>query len=474
MKAVISYLADVLTVFTIFLLLPLIICVIYKESPYYFVISILIATLIAVILKVIIRAKYNDIKDEVLSLGEGFTLTATSFLIMCLVGCIPFLEYFNWNFLNSLFVSVSGFTTTGLSMFPLPFELPKSLLFWFTETQWIGGLGIVLFFLTLISAMAKRQPSQQMDHLSSGWSLLESQGFTQRFDFSLRKMTHKIFLLYLFFTGVGVMLLYLTGLDIFTCIVLSFSTISTGGLINPGMVYPARVLFVLCLLMITGAISFLAHLKLFNKELKEYYHNVGFYLIIGITLVTAAFIILPKTETIFHVISAITTTGHALTPLTGIAPMVFFIIILCMLMGGTVGSTAGGIKTTRILLALKSIWWYTKKVTSPRNAVIPLKNNDESLEAEHLVPMFIFIFSYLILIILGVTAFMLIGQFAGTGYTISDSFFNVASALGNVGLSTVPLLTAPALAKVLLIVLMLFGRMEIFPILILIRKMFSR
>ena len=69
---------------------------------------------------------------------------------------------------------------------------------------------------------------------------------------------------------------------------------------------------------------------------------------------------------------------------------------------------------------------------------------------------------------------MLIGQFAGTGYTISDSFFNVASALGNVGLSTVPLLTAPALTKVLLIVLMLFGRMEIFPILILIRKMFSR
>ncbi|RLE42779.1 hypothetical protein DRJ48_02785 [Candidatus Woesearchaeota archaeon] len=470
MKNVVTYLGAVLKIYSLFLLLPIVAAMIVKEDPSLFIISVIITLIVGICIQVYAKRKYKEFEFEVLSLGECFLLTGVSFIVVCIIGCIPFLWYFGYNILDALFASVSGFTTTGMGMFASPFALPKSLLLWYSETQWIGGLGIIVLFLFLVTNLIRKHESvaKQEDELETHYSLLKAQGYSERFEVGIGKVTTRIFYVYLFFTAIGFILLTVAGLGPYESIVLTFSTISTGGFSNLNVMefFNTRVIFVLCSIMLIGAISFLVHLKLLRGNIRAFFANVRFYVLLIIVFTLLALSVSFKPETAFYVVSALTTTGHTI-PHT-MPPLVFLLIVVGMLIGGGVGSTAGGMKVSRVYLALKSIGWHIKKLVSPKRAVIPLRIYDTSIDKDTLLSTYIFMFTYLIIV--GLAGFV----FVWLGFSLSDSFFNVASAIGNVGFTTIVIPDSSPLVKLLLMGLMVLGRLEVFPVLVMLNRIWFR
>jgi trk system potassium uptake protein len=166
----------------------------------------------------------------------------------------------------------------------------------------------------------------------------------------------------------------------------------------------------------------------------------------------------------FELISAFTTTGYSITAISLLPHLFIFMIITGMLIGGSVASTSGGMKTYRIYTLLAMIPWMFKKIDSPPHAIIPLKINSKVVEENDLFVNIIFITSFLSLFFTGTIIFLLLG------YSFLDSSFQIASALGTVGLQTVDLLHVPVIGKIILILGMLIGRLEIFPLAILLKR----
>ncbi len=461
MSKIVTYLGEVLKVYSVFQLMPLVVAAYYNEDPSLFIISSVFSLILGLSIHFYTSRRQKEIETGIMSLGESFLLSVVSFLIICLLGSIPYLTLFNFNPFEALFVSVSGFTTTGIS---LPYHTPLSVLFWHAESLWIGGLGIILLFLFIITKISRKNETiaQEEEELETHFRLFEVQGYTERFDSSLSKMISKLFSIYLFFTIVGILLLLLTGIGTYDSIVLAFSAISTGGFTSHNIIaqFSARVIFVLCLIMLTGAIPFLVHFKLLKGMIKDFMRYISFYISTLVVFISIGMLIKPKPETAFYVVSALTTTGQKLPHLSFFPPVLLMLIIFGMITGGNAGSTAGGIKANRLLVALKSIGWYLRHIIAPKNAIIPLKVNKKKIEKDTLLYVLIFIFTYFL--ILGVTTFV----FVCLGFKPVEALFLVSSALGNVGFSITGL-SLGMFAKTLLICLMILGRLEIFPLLLL-------
>jgi len=138
------------------------------------------------------------------------------------------------------------------------------------------------------------------------------------------------------------------------------------------------------------------------------------------------------------------------------------------LIGGSTASTSGGLKVSRFYTLLRMIPWMIKKISSPRHAIIPLKIRNQVVEEKDLLIIVVFVTLFFLIFFTGTIMFLLLG------YSIVESSFQMASALGTVGLQTVDLMVVPVIGKIVLIVAMLLGRLEIFPLLILIKKLFVR
>ena len=171
---------------------------------------------------------------------------------------------------------------------------------------------------------------------------------------------------------------------------------------------------------------------------------------------------------IFELISAFTGTGYSIAEISTLPPLFIMIIITGMLIGGSVASTSGGMKVARVYSLLAMIPLIMKRLVSPRHAVIPLKINKKNIEEKDLLIIVVFVTLFLLILFIGIIIFLLLG------YSFLDSIFTMSSALGTVGLSTMDLVTVPIIGKIMLMLAMLLGRLEIFPLLILFMDSFSR
>ena len=222
--------------------------------------------------------------------------------------------------------------------------------------------------------------------------------------------------------------------------------------------------------MLLGSISFIAHNELLKRKFKDFFSsfekNVFFvFLIIAICL--TLFVFKDLKIVLFSLISAFTTTGYSITDISVLPPLFIMLIISGMLIGGSIASTSGGLKVSRVYTLLRMIPWMLKKLSSPRHAIIPLKIRNQVTEEKDLLMVMVFAVLFFSIFFTGLIIFMLLG------YGIVESAFQMASALGTVGLQTIDLMAVPAVGKVVLITAMLLGRLEIFPLLILIRKAFQ-
>ncbi|MFH1978029.1 MAG: TrkH family potassium uptake protein [Candidatus Aenigmatarchaeota archaeon] len=456
-KSVFSHVGMILEMFAIMSLIPIFISFIFGENMYtpFFLTAVLSFAIGSLLDK---KFPKND-----LDLGSSMAVASISFVLLSLFGAIPFLPYASP--VDAVFESVSGFTTTGLSVLNVEL-IPNTLLFWRSFTQWIGGIGILLIFLLLVGSPG----------ISSNY-LYKAEAREEKIEASIQHTVKKIFKIYGMYTIVGIILLSLVGMPIFDAILVSFSSISTGGFTAKaggiGAYNIPMAEFVIVLLMIVGATSFFIHDKLLKKQLFTYVRNAETKLFWGLIAVFASLLTISFLDTgqgfrhgIFLAFSALTTTGFTTT--SQIPPISMLLLIILMVIGGYAGSTAGGIKLIRFGIIGKSIPWLARKISYPPEAVIHFKIKEKTIKESELTIISLFISIYIIILLIGTVVITFLG------YSPLDAFFHVTSAQGSVGLSTIPLADMHFVGKIMLMINMLLGRLEIFPFIILLYAFYRK
>ncbi|MFZ2455389.1 MAG: TrkH family potassium uptake protein [Candidatus Altiarchaeia archaeon] len=397
-------------------------------------------------------------------------------LAISLIGALPYLLGGNLSPIDSFFESMSGWSTTGLTLMHDLDGTPRDILFYRSLTQWLGGLGIVFIALTIFV----RKGSTAMVYYSS-------EKGDKRIKPSVRGTVIEIWKIYSVYTLLCMILLYVAGMGLFDALNHSFTSVSTGGFTthDAGLAFfqdkpfiaPVAMLF-----MLVGSISFYVHFRLFELNPRSLLENIEFrYMAAMIVLATLTLTILiplqdpakaldAPLDAAFQCISAITTSGYSIADVSKWSEVSQMILILLMYVGGFYGSTAGGIKILRLIVIASVILYSLRKMMLPKTAILRLKIGSSPIDEEEVFNVLGFSMAYLGILILG--ALLLMSEFS----TIQALFIS-ASALGNVGLNNVPAdkwLELSDASKLVITGLMWVGRLEVLPVLILIASLFTR
>ena len=396
-------------------------------------------------------------------------LTVVSFLLLGAIGSIPYLYLHEQLYPNldlagkivsSYFESISGITTTGLTLFSDPSSLPRSIVFYRSLTQWLGGIGIVFFIVLFLNAPGTYARA------------LEAFAGFARLSPTSRGTFIRITKIYLFYTGLFVILLITLGfVNPFAAVNLALAGISTGGFAHTSDLTSDLNISstsILMILMIIGATSFPVHESLWTKKKlgvfsSEFKGFIAYLAITSIILIALAIgsSITDLGKLVFHAVSAASTTGFQTANIGAFDPMTRLILLILMFVGGCSFSTAGGIRFIRLVVALRSVPWLLRKNVLPITAVVPLRIGKSVIYEGEIAFVFATIFAGSLSILLSTTALM------ATGASFLNSLFEAISAFSNVGLTTgVTSMVMPDFAKTVLIAEMIIGRVEVIPVLI--------
>jgi len=394
---------------------------------------------------------------------------ALAWITLSLISCIPFVLH-GMTWIDALFESFSAWTDTGLTMIPHPGELPISLSLFRVLMQWISGLGIVMFMLFL------RGPAPR-----AARSLFRAEGRFEDFTANLWHVGRTVVVIYVGYTALGFLLFWALGVPPFHALTHAITSLSTGGFstndVGVGL-YGALPSLVAMLLMLFGGISFGSHQALLSGNLKKVVRNPEVRVLAAIILGALSLLFLEQylaqgdawsqgLEAVFYVISSISTCGAGTTFTLSQASDVFvFTIMLLMISGAMYGSTTGAIKLWRLVIIGRVIRREISRPFYPSDTVWPIRMGNNVIAESTVVQVTAYVLLYLAIALVGTLVFMLFG------FGSIDSLFTVFSAQGNVGLNAIPdalYYGMHPLLKVQLIFHMLIGRMEILPLLYLLR-----
>lgn len=426
-------------------------------------------------------------KEEIheLSHREASLLITLAWLLAILWGAFPYYltkifgNFSGLSFLNSLFESTSGFTATAASVLVpiVPLEsLPHGLLFWRSLSQWLGGLSIILIALLFLPFIR-----------SGGMELFQTGSIArERLRTKVGETSKTVLAVYLGLTLLAVVTLKLAGMDLFDAFCHALSTVSSGGFsTRTGNVQAFDnfwIEVILITLMVLSTTNFALHVSFIRKEWGAYWRSteLRFYLavllvavvLIGWNLKTAR-IEVSWREIVFNTISIGSTTGFWNTNVSLWPSFSKGILLALMFIGGMVGSTSGSIKCFRIVLLVKYAYREIFRMIHPAGFT-PVKLEGKVVEREVLEGVAAFFFLYLLIFTVG----SLILQ--ALGYEMLVAASSVASMLGGVGPGFNELGSAggcysvPVLGKITLMACMFLGRVEIFPILVVLSREFWR
>lgn len=412
-------------------------------------------------------------KNKTMYSHEGFTTVALSWIVISLFGALPFVISGSIpNYIDALFETVSGFTTTGASILTDVEVMPKALLFWRSFTHWIGGMGVLVFLIAILP-------------LSGGSNLFlikaESPGPSVSKLVPKVKSTAKIlYLIYLGLTAFEIILLLLGDMPLFDALTLSFGTAGTGGFgIKNSSIgdYSPYLQNVITVFMILFGIDFSLYYLILTKRARDAFKSEEYKTYLGIIAISTTIIILNTLGTFsglaealrhssFQVASIITTTGYSTVDFNAWPSLSKTVLILLMFIGACAGSTGGGIKVSRILILLKSIRKEIKLVAHPR-VTHRITMNGRPVEHETVRSVNVYMAVYFMVFALS----LLIISF--DNFNFETNFTTVTTAINNIGpifsqIDPVANLSYYSpLSKLVLIADMLIGRLEMFPMLIL-------
>lgn len=453
--------ANMLRMFGTIFIIPAIVSLFTKD--YYFAWIFFLIALVTTVLFSFIKKffKYQECKMK-----HAIISLALVWIIVPIISSIPFLLN-HMSFVDSLFESISGWSTTGLTMIEDPALIPMALNFYRGFIQWAGGFGAVVLVLLLY------------ERPSTAQVLFLAEGRFEDFFVDFSKISRLIVFMYSVYTAIGILAFTLVGVPFFDAVVNTMALIATGGYSSNAIgigLYGKVPMFIAIVFMYIGATSFLAHYKVFKGKFRKLIENpeVKFMFLVSAIATLAVWIDIYTArkhtyyDGLFYVVSTLTTTGAGTKVTIDTFPTAsLFIFVLLMICGGTYGSTAGGLKIWRVIIILKNIKREIMKPFYPSGTIKHIKMGNNVISDEDSLKVSVYAFLYLVILAIGILIFVF------AGYTLINSIFVVASAQGNVGqnIITTNYYNMSPFLKYLLIFHMYFGRVEILPFIALLRSL---
>jgi trk system potassium uptake protein TrkH len=413
---------------------------------------------------------------------EGMAITTLGWFAVGVFGALPF--YFSGILsspVDAIFESVSGFTTTGASVIRDVEIVPKALLFWRSLTHWLGGMGIVLLGLAILPFLGV-----------GGMQLYKAEvpgPVVDKLRPRIRDTAMILWKVYMAFTVAEAILLWLGGMDLFDSLCHTFGTLATGGFSTKnasiGYYHSAYIQTVVTIFMLLGGINFALHFQVFRGKPLTLWRDPEFRFFMGVFLILSGIITWNLygagsqslgqacQDASFQVASILTTTGYATADFKLWPPLPQCLLVLCMFIGGSVGSTGGSMKCMRIMVLSKHSYQELLRLIHPR-MVTSLRMGRQAVPTEVLSGIWGFVILFLGLV--AVSTFLV----AATGVDIVTSFTAALACMGNVGPGLGAVGPAdnyaglPTFAKWVLILDMLLGRLEIYTVLILLVPRFYK
>jgi trk system potassium uptake protein TrkH len=444
------------------------VALLFSEPVAPFLYSSLIASAVGFLLY---GLKQTRSEIESITKKDASIIVSFSWIFFSIFGALPYIiSKAIPGFINAFFESMSGFTTTGASILTDIEVLPKSILFWRSLTHWIGGIGIIVLVIVIM-------PSLNM----GSYSLFTLESSVQeKIQPKIRSVGRRLIMIYLLLTLLEIALLLFGNMNLFESVCHAFGTVATGGFSpkNSSIAgYSPYIQYVITIFMLLAGVNFVVHYYILKRDFRKVKENeeLRFYLlvvfIIGTILTFSLYFTMNKPfeesfrEAFFQVISIITCTGFASADYMVWPSFAWMLIFFAMFLGGSTGSTAGGIKMARHLVFLKNIKRSFHQLKSP-NVIINLKLNNNIVSYENNRAILSFMVLYFI--IFAFSSIVLIG-FGIDGKTASSAVATCMAGIGP-GIGTVGPASnfahLPDVAKMMLSFVMLLGRLEIYTLLI--------
>ena len=459
-KMVFKYVGKVFIVFSLLLLLPLLIALIYKESVKGFIIPLVVSMSIGLLLQFI----KSD--NKTLYAKDGFIIVALSWIGISLISAIPFVVIQHIPFIDAFFEAVSGLTTTGATIFGEVENLNKSILFWRSFTHFLGGMGVLTFVMAIIPLSHNTKSMHVLKAEMPGPSV-------SKLVPSLKKTLFYLYFIYLALTFLEIIFLMIGNLDLFNSILTAFSTAGTGGFasFNSSLAnYSLFNKYVVAIFMLLFGVNFNVYFLILMKEFKSSIKSeeLRLYFIIFITAVLIIFlnsyhlfknVFEAFTSIFFHTSSILTSTGFSIGDINIFPTTSRIVLMLLMLISACAGSTCGGFKISRLIIIFKVIKRDFLKVVHP-NSVRTITFEGKKVDEDTIKNTSTFMFLYILFIII----IMFIVSF--DGYSFEITINAVISTFANVGLcfNISDFSIFSSLSKIVLCCGMLLGRLEIFPL----------
>lgn len=470
-KLVLSITGRLLEALGLIMLLPMLVSIIYKEnsSVFAFLVTAFISSGIGFLLRI-----FTKNKSGVLYAKEGFLIVALAWLSTSIIGAIPYvISGYIPNIADAFFETASGFTTTGASILKDVEALSKGLLFWRSFTHWIGGMGVLVFIIAFIS-----NDSERSIHILRA----EMPGPTVGKLVPRSKDTSKVlYIIYIGITLLEALFLLFGGMPLYDSIVHAFATAGTGGFGIRGdsvASYSPYCQWVIAVFMFIFAINFNLYFLLIIKRWKTVLKSTELWVFTAIVaistlLITADLSIMEKEfssdivrTAFFQVTSISSTTGFATDDFNLWPSLSKCTIFLLTFIGGCAGSTAGGLKLSRVIILFKMIKKEIKQMIHPRAvATVKLEGKEVDSHTQRSVATYFAVYMMFILIIFFIISVLEPYDFESLFTASVTCFNNVGPGFGIVGPAG-SFADFTDASKILLSIGMIFGRLEVFPILI--------
>ncbi len=474
-----------------FMLLSSIICLLYNDGVLFEMISAGLVALLAGGGVMVFTRKHRKLVQK----REGYIIVTLGWIFMALIGTLPYV--FTGaipSFTNAFFETMSGYTTTGASILNDIESIPKGVLFWRSITHWIGGMGIIVLAIAILPLLG-----------IGGMQLFAAEAPGPGGDKLHPRITDtakRLWLIYVGYTIMETILLKIAGMSFFDAINHSLSTLSTGGFStkNASVAYwngqPMIQYIIIVFMFLAGSnfvLSYFAFKGKFQKILRDEEFRLYSVFIIGLGIIAALVIYYQADISLtsidhpqvwgafesairhgfFQVLTVVTTTGFISADYTIWTPFLTLFFFGIMFLGGSAGSTAGGIKVMRHLIMIKNGILEFKRTLHPR-AILPVRYNNKAVPQSIVFNILGFFILYMLSFIVGTLVFSLLGlDFQTAIGGAASTLGNIGPALGDLGpVNNYGFL--PDAAKWWASFLMLIGRLELFTVLILLTPFFWR
>ena len=416
-----------------------------------------------------------------LSPREGFAAVGLAWIALAIFGTLPYLLTASiGNFTDAFFESAAGFTTTGASIIPDPGQLSNGVVFWRSFTQWIGGMGIIVLSIAVLPLLG--MGAVQLARAESPGPTPDR--LTPRFADTAKRL----WLVYVVLTVLEMLFLWVGDMTFFEAINHSLTTLSTGGFsTNAGSLgaFSAYSQWVVIVFMLLAGVSFALHYKFIRRDRKAYLKSVGLRVYLGIVIAAATIFAIGNwgvmgiadgiRDAVFTSLTIITTTGYGTSDFAQWVPALEIMIVGLMFIGGMAGSTSGAIKSDRMQILVEASRMDVRRVIHPRGVFVT-RVGRESVPDLVVETVQVFFLLYMFAFMTGTFLMAIIGSIAEPNLDMVTTVSAVASSLGNVGPGLGEVgpasnyLGVPWPGKYLLSALMIVGRLEIIPILILFNR----